>query len=45
MDTQPVGALVEIVKTLDQAKALLTFIEAISEKAIDPMYTFIKSTI
>ncbi|XP_031549437.1 RNA cytidine acetyltransferase-like [Actinia tenebrosa] len=33
-DTQPVGALVNCCKTLDQAKALLKFIEAISEKTL-----------
>jgi len=33
-DTQPVGSLVKNAKTLDQAKAVLTFIEAISEKTL-----------
>ncbi|XP_072031061.1 RNA cytidine acetyltransferase-like [Amphiura filiformis] len=33
-DTQPVGALVNCAKTLDQAKALLKFVEAISEKTL-----------
>uniref|UniRef100_A0A452GXN6 RNA cytidine acetyltransferase n=1 Tax=Gopherus agassizii TaxID=38772 RepID=A0A452GXN6_9SAUR len=33
-DTQPVGVLVDSCKTLDQAKALLKFIEAISEKTL-----------
>jgi N-acetyltransferase 10 len=33
-DTQPVGALVGATKTLDQAKAVLTFVEAISEKSL-----------
>lgn len=33
-DTQPVGVLVENCKTLDQAKAVLKFIEAISEKTL-----------
>uniref|UniRef100_A0A6B2KWW6 RNA cytidine acetyltransferase n=1 Tax=Arcella intermedia TaxID=1963864 RepID=A0A6B2KWW6_9EUKA len=33
-DTQPAGSLIEKTKTLDQAKALLTFIEAISEKTL-----------
>lgn len=33
-DTQPVGNLVNLCKTLDQAKALLKFIEAISEKTL-----------
>ncbi|KDO26199.1 hypothetical protein SPRG_08561 [Saprolegnia parasitica CBS 223.65] len=33
-DTQPVGSLVAQAKTLDQAKAILTFAEAISEKTL-----------
>jgi N-acetyltransferase 10 len=33
-DTQPVGSLVQLTKTVDQAKALLTFVEAISEKTL-----------
>ncbi|XP_063145675.1 RNA cytidine acetyltransferase [Candoia aspera] len=33
-DTQPVGTLVDTCKTLDQAKAVLKFIEAISEKTL-----------
>ena len=33
-DTQPVGALVEVAKTVDQARAVLTFVEAISEKTL-----------
>ncbi|XP_060086378.1 RNA cytidine acetyltransferase-like [Ylistrum balloti] len=33
-DTQPVGALVNTCKTLDQGKALLKFVEAISEKTL-----------
>jgi N-acetyltransferase 10 len=33
-DTQPIGCLVEATKTLDQAKAVLTFIEAVSEKSL-----------
>ncbi|XP_048827935.1 RNA cytidine acetyltransferase [Brienomyrus brachyistius] len=33
-DTQPVGVLVDNCKTLDQAKAVLKFIEAISEKTL-----------
>ncbi|XP_072172418.1 RNA cytidine acetyltransferase-like [Diadema setosum] len=33
-DTQPVGALVNCARTLDQAKALLKFVEAISEKTL-----------
>lgn len=34
VDTQPVGSLVKIAKTLDQAKALLTFVDAIAEKTL-----------
>lgn len=33
-ETQPVGALVDQARTLDQAKAILTFVEAISEKTL-----------
>ena len=33
-ETQPIGSLVAQAKTLDQAKAVLTFIEAISEKTL-----------
>ncbi|CAH1787885.1 unnamed protein product [Owenia fusiformis] len=33
-DTQPVGCLINCCKTLDQAKALLKFVEAISEKTL-----------
>lgn len=33
-DTQPVGSLVAAARSLDQAKALLTFIEGISEKTL-----------
>ncbi|XP_033607138.1 RNA cytidine acetyltransferase isoform X2 [Cryptotermes secundus] len=33
-DTQPVGVLVNCCKTVDQAKALLKFIEAVSEKTL-----------
>ncbi|XP_062579158.1 RNA cytidine acetyltransferase-like [Saccostrea cucullata] len=33
-DTQPVGAIINCCKTLDQGKALLKFIEAISEKTL-----------
>lgn len=33
-DTQPVGSLVKCCKTLDQAKGLLKFVEAISEKTL-----------
>lgn len=33
-DTQPAGALVNSARTLDQAKAVLTFIDAIAEKTL-----------
>ncbi|XP_033752198.1 RNA cytidine acetyltransferase-like isoform X1 [Pecten maximus] len=33
-DTQPVGALINTCRTLDQGKALLKFVEAISEKTL-----------
>ncbi|KAK3675855.1 N-acetyltransferase 10 [Recurvomyces mirabilis] len=33
-DTQPVGSLVQLAKTVDQAQALLTFVEAIKEKTL-----------
>lgn len=33
-ETQPVGALVECARTLDQAKAVLNFLDAISEKTL-----------
>ena len=33
-ETQPVGALVNLARTRDQAKAILTFVEAISEKSL-----------
>ncbi|KAG6016222.1 hypothetical protein E4U54_001997 [Claviceps lovelessii] len=33
-DRQPVGSLIKLAKTVDQAKALLTFTEAISEKTL-----------
>ena len=34
VDTQPVGSLVKIARTVDQAKALLTFVDAIAEKTL-----------
>ena len=34
VDTQPVGSLVKVAKTVDQAKALLTFVDAIAEKTL-----------
>ena len=33
-ETQPIGALVETARTMDQAKAIMTFVEAISEKTL-----------
>lgn len=33
-DTQPVGSLVQLARTNDQAKALLTFVDAIAEKTL-----------
>ena len=33
-DTQPVGSLIKLSKTIDQAKALLTFVQAIEEKTL-----------
>lgn len=42
-DTEPIGSLVKPAKTLDQAKALLTFIEAISEKSLRSTVTLTAS--
>ncbi|CAG8492780.1 10349_t:CDS:10 [Ambispora gerdemannii] len=42
-DTQPIGSLVQTAKTLDQAKAVLTFIEAISEKTLRSTVTLTAS--
>jgi len=33
-ETQPVGTLVSMCKTLDQANAVMTFVDAISEKTL-----------
>ncbi len=33
-ETAPVGPLVQLARTLDQAKALLTFVDVISEKTL-----------
>ncbi|KAK3321587.1 GNAT acetyltransferase 2-domain-containing protein [Apodospora peruviana] len=33
-DTQPIGSLVQLARTGDQAKALLTFVDAIAEKTL-----------
>ncbi|KAF8428438.1 DUF699-domain-containing protein [Boletus edulis BED1] len=38
-DTKPVGELVKLAKTIDQAQALLTFVEAISEKTLNSTVT------
>ena len=34
VDSQPVGSLVQLARTVDQAKALLTFVDAIAEKTL-----------
>jgi len=39
VDTQPVGSLVNLAKTVDQAKALLTFVDAIAEKTLKSTVT------
>ena len=33
-DTQPIGSLITLARTVDQAKALLTFVDAIAEKTL-----------
>lgn len=33
-DTQPVGSMIKLAKTVDQAKAILTFVDAIAEKTL-----------
>ena len=33
-DSQPVGSLIKVARTVDQAKALLTFVDAIAEKTL-----------
>ncbi|OCB85081.1 DUF699-domain-containing protein [Sanghuangporus baumii] len=38
-DTKPIGELVKIARTLDQAKAILTFADAISEKTLSSTVT------
>jgi len=38
-ETQPVGSLVKLAKTVDQAKALLTFVDAIAEKTLQSTVT------
>jgi N-acetyltransferase 10 len=42
-DTQPVSSLLSTAKTLDQARALLTFIEAIAEKSLRSTVTLTAS--
>ena len=39
VDTQPAGSLVALAKTLDQGKALVSFIEAVSEKTLNSTVT------
>jgi N-acetyltransferase 10 len=39
VDAQPVGSLVGLSKTVDQAKALLTFVDAIAEKTLQSTVT------
>ncbi|QRV88933.1 GNAT family acetyltransferase [Ceratobasidium sp. AG-Ba] len=38
-DTKPIGELIKLAKTIDQAKALLTFVEAIAEKTLSSTVT------
>jgi N-acetyltransferase 10 len=38
-DTKPVGELIKLAKTLDQAQAILTFVDAISEKTLSSTVT------
>ena len=38
-DTQPIGSLLQLARTVDQAKALLTFVEAIKEKTLSSTVT------
>ncbi|GAM82127.1 hypothetical protein ANO11243_001060 [Dothideomycetidae sp. 11243] len=38
-DTPPVGPLIQLAKTVDQAKALLTFVDAIAEKTLQSTVT------
>ncbi|KAI9873129.1 MAG: killer toxin resistant protein [Pleopsidium flavum] len=39
VDSQPVGSLITLAKTVDQAKALLTFVDAIAEKTLKSTVT------
>lgn len=34
-DTQPIGPILNVAKTLDQAKAVMAFVDAVSEKALN----------
>lgn len=34
VESQPVGSLIQLARTVDQAKALLTFVEAVAEKTL-----------
>ncbi|OBZ68966.1 hypothetical protein A0H81_11153 [Grifola frondosa] len=38
-DTKPVGELIKLAKTLDQAQAILTFVDAIAEKTLSSTVT------
>ncbi|KAI0916897.1 N-acetyltransferase 10 [Taiwanofungus camphoratus] len=38
-DTKPIGELVKLAKTLDQAQAILTFVDAIAEKTLSSTVT------
>ena len=38
-DTKPIGELAKLAKTTDQAQALLTFVDAISEKTLSSIVT------
>ncbi|KAG9004129.1 hypothetical protein FRB93_010477 [Tulasnella sp. JGI-2019a] len=39
LETKPVGELVKLARTLDQAKAILTFVDAIAEKTLSSTVT------
>ncbi|KAF2146910.1 uncharacterized protein K452DRAFT_315110 [Aplosporella prunicola CBS 121167] len=42
-DSQPVGSLVQLARTVDQAKGLLTFVDAIAEKTLQSTVTLTAS--
>ncbi|KAF8322642.1 DUF699-domain-containing protein [Clavulina sp. PMI_390] len=42
-DTKPVGDLIQLAKTVDQAKAILTFVDAIAEKTLSSTVTLTAS--